>query len=73
MDADERKHGMGELRMQEGALRETGIGSSGVVMRGERSVEEAMYVAARKVRRELREQYGSVTDYDPVLRYHCRL
>jgi hypothetical protein len=65
----------GDLRLNAGdvpALEFPGLEGQAEVLQGRFSVEEAQARAAvRGARRG--ERYGSVGDYDPVLRAHCRL
>ena len=63
----------GELRIAEGAAEEVGIRAEGPVLSGQMSVELAKGIAERRLARTRGEVYGSVADYDPVLRWHCRL
>ncbi len=61
--------GGGELRLADGDVAERG---GGVVLEGKLSVEDARAMGAKKAW-GTGEGHGSVADYDPVLRAHCRL
>ena len=62
------KRGYTELRMPKHSIR-----SEGLVMSGEKSVEEQRRQDAIRATSCGGESYKSVKDYDPVLRAHCRL
>jgi hypothetical protein len=70
MNAD--KTGL-DFEIAAGTERDLGIRSSGVILKGEVELREALVAEGRRAMRARRECYGSVADYDPVLRYHCRL
>lgn len=64
-----------DLRLKAGdvpASEVPGLQGDADVLNGHFSVEEAQARAAMRVARR-GEMYGSVTQYDPVLRSHCRL
>jgi hypothetical protein len=65
----------GDLRLRAGDVRTLelpGLPGEAEVLQGRFSVEEAQARAAVRGAR-IGKRYGSVGDYDPVLRAHCRL
>ena len=65
----------GELRLKDGDLSVTnlpGLSGQAEVLNGRFSVEQALARAAVRGARA-GERYGTVGNYDPVLRAHCRL
>ena len=70
MDAD--KTGL-DIKISAGTDGSAGVRNPAVILKGEAELREALVEEGLRARRAMRNCYGSVADYDPVLRYHCRL
>jgi hypothetical protein len=64
--------GTPELRMPKEDVDELGVRFEGVVLTGEKTVEEGLKSDVVRRVDECHECYERVEDYDPVLRAHCR-
>ena len=63
--------GKPEVRMPKNGGDGSGIRFEGAVLTGEKSVEAGLGDSAVDAQKPGEELYGSVEDYDPVLRSHC--
>jgi hypothetical protein len=66
--------GQGALRLREGEIADGRV--TGAVLEGKMTAEEARALdaaRARKAEGAAGPRYGSVEEYDPVLRAHCRV